>query len=281
GARTGRAETFNTIVSPSLRDYEHIIVVLASGSATPASYAHLDRLLSVKMPQVEATESETLRYYYVFRPTVEKTAPLPSHPLAWTTIAYLVWDDFDPRVLTSQQQQALIDWLHWGGQLIVSGPNSLDKLRGSFLSPYLPGEMTQSIKLTQDDFAELNQRFSLKHDETQLARQSRRPKGENLQTIRISEERPMVGVEMQLNAAATKMEGTGGLVVERRIAGGRIAVTRFPRTDVRIKLWKNFDGFFNSVLLRRPGRAFDQDSLAMLTVKWDEPALVQMLIDAR
>ncbi|HEY2411879.1 MAG TPA: hypothetical protein VGI40_06540 [Pirellulaceae bacterium] len=281
GVRTGRAETFNTIVSPSLRDYEHIIVVLASGSATPASYSHFDKLLSVKMPQVEATESETLRYYYIFRPSVEKSAPLPGHPLAWTTIAYVFWDDLDPRVLTAQQQQSLLDWLHWGGQLIISGPNSLDKLRGSFLSPYLPGEATQSVKLAQADFTELNKRFSLKHDEKQLARQSGPPKGENLLTIAVSPERPMLGVEMQLHSAATTMEGTGGLVVERRVGAGRIAVTRFPLTDVRIKQWKNFDGFLNSVLLRRPGRIFAQDNLAMLSVKWDDPALNQMLIDAR
>ena len=112
---------------------------------------------------VEANEGETLRYYHVFRPSVEKSAPLPSHSLAWTTIAYVFWDDLDPAVLDNQQQQALLDWLHWGGQLVISGPNSLDKLRGSFLAPYLPGEMAQTAKLTQADFEELNQRFSLKH----------------------------------------------------------------------------------------------------------------------
>jgi hypothetical protein len=206
---------------------------------------------------------------------------LPNHPLAWTTIAYIFWDDLDPRVLTSQQQQAILDWLNWGGQLIISGPNSLDKLRGSFLDPFLPGQATQSIKLTQTDFAELNANYSLKHDATQMARQSRRPKGEGLMTITIAPERPMVGVEMDLHSAATKIDGTGGLVVERRVGGGRIAVSRFPLTDVRIKQWKNFDGFFNSVLLRRPPRVFDQDNLAMLRMKWDDPALGQMLLDSR
>ena len=61
------------------------------------------------------------------------------------------------------------------------------------------------------------------------------------------------------------MDGTGGLVVERRVGGGRIVVTRFPLTDVRIKQWKNFDGFFNAVLLRRPARVFsNQIELATL-----------------
>jgi hypothetical protein len=119
--RGGRMEAFNTTVSPALKPYEHLIVVLAANSVSPASYSHFDRLLSVRMPQVEASESEPLRYYYVFRPTVARTAPLPAHSLSWTTIAYVFWDDLDPGVLTAQQQQALLDWVHWGGQLIISG----------------------------------------------------------------------------------------------------------------------------------------------------------------
>jgi hypothetical protein len=44
---------------------------------------------------------------------------LPSNALAWTNIAYLIWDDVDPSLLSPEQQQAIVDWLHWGGQLIA------------------------------------------------------------------------------------------------------------------------------------------------------------------
>jgi hypothetical protein len=279
GVRGGRTEVFNTTISPALKDYEHLIVVLASGSSTPAAYTHFDRLLSVKMPDVEANEGETLRYYHVFRPSVEKTAPLPSHSLAWTTIAYVFWDDLDPAVLDNQQQQALLDWLQWGGQLVISGPNSLDKLKGSFLAPYLPGEVTQTIKLQQADFDELNARFSLqrekKSDDPKLQ------KGEALRRITVLAERPMVGIELTLHSDAQAMDGTGGLVVERRIGGGRVVVTRFPLTDVRIKQWKNFDGFFNAVLLRRPSRVFSEGELEMLNVQWNDPNFRQMRLEPR
>jgi hypothetical protein len=279
GVRSGRTEIFSTTLSPALKDYEHVIVVLASGSATPAAYTHLDKLLSVKMPDVEATEGETLRYYHVFRPTVEKSAPLPSHPLAWTTIAYVIWDDLDPAVLTGQQQQALLDWLHWGGQLIVSGPNSLDKLRSSFLGPYLPGESAQAVKLLQADFVEMNKTYSIKP--VRPPDPSKPAKGEALWQITVSDQRPMVGVELSLDPAAQPIDGTGGLVVERRIGGGRVVVTRFPLTDVRIKQWKNFDGFFNSVLLRRPARVFSGDTLNSFAVQWNDPSLKLMRLDAR
>jgi hypothetical protein len=278
--RGGRTEAFNTTVSPSLKPYEHLIVVLAANSVSPASYSHFDRLLSVRMPQVEDRESEPLRYYFVFRPTVAKTAPLPSHSLSWTTIAYVFWDDLDPGVLTAQQQQALVDWLHWGGQLIISGPSSLDKLKGSFLADYLPGEATDTVKLDQAAFDELNERYSLARNPLIVAKQAQPPKGETLRRIIVSEERPMIGVALKQHPAAKEMDGTGGLVVERRIGGGRIVVTRFPLTDVRIKQWRNFDGFFNSALLRRPGRIFKEDNLA-LDFQWDDPNLAVMLLDAR
>jgi hypothetical protein len=282
GIRGGRTEIYSTIVSQALKDYEHLIVVLAGGNVTPAAYTHFDKLLSVKMPDVEATQNETLRYYHVVRPLVEKTAPLPSHPLAWTTIAYLFWDDLDPAILTNQQQQALLDWLHWGGQLVISGPSSLDKLKGSFLAPYLPGESTETARLLQADFDELNQKYSLERDPTRATADAPAAKGQKLRRIMIAEERPMVGVDLRLHAAGRPMEGTGGLVVERRLGGGRVVVTRFPLTDVRIKQWKNFDGFFNSVLLRRPGRVFsNQNDLANLDMRWDDPNLSQMLLEPR
>ena len=44
----------------------------------------------------------------------------------------------------SSQQQAILDWLHWGGQLIFTGGagQAYALYRESFLGPYLPGEPT-------------------------------------------------------------------------------------------------------------------------------------------
>src|SRR5207244_3009120 len=106
------------------------------------------------------------------------------------------------------------------------------------------------------------------------------PKGEKLRRITIIEERPMVGVELKLHATAREMAGTGGLVVERRVGGGRVVVTRFPLTDVRIKQWKSFDGFFNAVMLRRPGRVFAERA-GLLDVEWDDPSIANMFLEPR
>ncbi len=50
----------------------------------------------------------------------------------------------------------MLDWLHWGGQLILSGPDTLDTLRGSFLAPYLPALSVGACKLGPAELHELN-----------------------------------------------------------------------------------------------------------------------------
>jgi hypothetical protein len=268
GLRGGSMQEVGTILPKALKHYQFVIVVLA---ANPASYTNLDKLYSVKMTEIEGDPGDPLEYYHIIRPNAEKRVPLPSHGLAWTTTAYIVWDDINPAVLTSEQQQAMLDWLHWGGQVIISGPGSLDKLKGSFLGPYLPAEAAETIKLEEPAFAELNSVWSLPDAK-------KRPRN-----LKVVSQRPMVGVRFKRHTDGADVPGTGGLVVERRVGGGRIVATAFPLTDVRIKQWKNFDGFFNAALLRRPPRTFGStiDGLANLTMKWSPTPMQHMLTDPR
>ena len=67
-----------------------------------------------------------------------------------------------PDDLSLSQQQALLDWIHWGGQLIISGGagQSYSLLRESFLGPYLPADATaETVPLTQDDLRPLSQSY--------------------------------------------------------------------------------------------------------------------------
>ena len=81
---------------------------------------------------------------------------LPSQAMFWTSTAYVLWDEADPAWLDHDQQEALKDWLHWGGQLVISGPTTLDGLRDSFLAPYLPADATANITLAQEDLKPLH-----------------------------------------------------------------------------------------------------------------------------
>jgi hypothetical protein len=90
-------------------------------------------------------------------------------------------------------------------------------------------------------------------------------------------------VRFKRHVDSQDVPGTGGLVIERRVGGGRIVATAFPLTDVRIKQWKNFDGFVNGALLRRPPREFGvtRDNLGNLTVAWKDVPIKHMWMDAR
>ena len=61
-----------------------------------------------------------------------------AHPLTWSTISHVIWDGLAPEAVGTGQQQAMLDWLHWGGQLVIvggAGP-AFAPLRESFLAPY-------------------------------------------------------------------------------------------------------------------------------------------------
>ncbi len=242
-----------------MKEHEFFFVVLA---ANPSAYTYVDRLDSVALGVSEAADDLLLhpsgRFYDVSLPRVDRRAPLPSHPLAWTTVAFIVWDDVNPAVLTEEQQQAMIDWIHWGGQLIVSGPNSLDKLKGSFLEPLLPAKAASTVEYDQAALQPMSDTWSLKS----------KADGGRPRTIRISEGQPLIGVDLALHPSANFVENTGQLVAERRVGGGRTVATAFSLTDLRIVKWKGFDNFFNSALLRRPGREFSQSQLGELQMKW-------------
>jgi hypothetical protein len=249
-----------------MQEHEQLLVVLTGGNVAPSAYAHLDQLPSVYVSEVEGPRGAVLRHYHVIRPKIARSVPLPAHSLAWTTISHVIWDGLDPGLFSTPQQEALLDWLHWGGQLVISGPDSLEKLRGSFLAPYLPGEADGTVQLDEAAFAELNQHFSLPPPATRG--RAVPTKGEAVRQIRILPAQPMVGIALRPHPAAAPVAGTGRLVWERRVGGGRTAVVCFPLTDPRIKSWKNLDGFVNSVLLRRPGREFRLSDAGTVEVAW-------------
>ena len=139
--------------------YQYYFVVLAE---EPNRYAFVKTLDSVTVPwdgETEVDDTEDPLHYRVVSLPVDRTIPLSDNPLTWTGIAYVLWDEVDPKLFTPEQARALVDWLHWGGQLVVSGPDSLDLLKGSFLEPYLPATSGGSGQIAADDLSELNRHW--------------------------------------------------------------------------------------------------------------------------
>src|SRR5262249_47322200 len=144
--------------------YQYYLVVLAR---EPHRYSHLKVLDSIRPPsEFTPTNVEDANHYRVLLTEAAPNLALPSDSLCWTSIAYLVWDDILPTALSPEQQQPMIDGLHWGGQLIVSGPESLDRLRGTVLEPYLPASATTVGPLDAARLAQWSQYWTLDRDES-------------------------------------------------------------------------------------------------------------------
>ena len=237
--------------------YQYNFVVLAR---YPENYSYVKSLDSAKRPS--DLELDDLfqgdSYYRVQLLKAEKRAALPSYGLFWTSTAYVLWDDANPDALTLDQQMAMLDWLHWGGQLIISGPESLDDLRNSFLGEYLPAESVRSRTVTESELKELSDTWTIG---------VRRRPGAPLTAVR-----PWSGIELKKHPSANYMANTGKLLVERNVGRGRIVVSAFGLANQDLLAWPSLDGFFNGCLLRRPRRVFKRmpDS-PELFVTWARP----------
>ncbi|MDH3717827.1 MAG: hypothetical protein OES79_06860 [Planctomycetota bacterium] len=237
--------------------HEYLFVVLAR---EPARYGYLKVQNSVQPPSAGDMTPTRMVYYHVLLPKLDERVPLPTSMLTATSIAYILWDDLDPDAMSGEQQDALVDWLHWGGQLLISGPNSLDTLRGSFLEPFLPALGDESIELTSEDLDLLNKEWTAPFAELQ-----NRP----LRALR-----PWSGVKLQLPNSGPSVNVTVSsprglpLVVERRVGRGRVVVSAFRFSEHDLIYWPGFDGFLNGCLLRRPPRKFSKGDFGNPHVDW-------------
>jgi hypothetical protein len=233
-----------------LKPYQYFFVVLATA---PGDYLYVRTLDSVKYPMDLGYDFSSLGYYPVRLVDANRQTGLPSHGLYWTSIAYVLLGDFEPEMLRRAQQQAMLDWIHWGGQLIVSGPEALEPLRHTLLAEYLPANRKDTRELTVEDLNELNGVWSRSRLD--------------------SRDRPLAPVERWAGIALEKhpqgrdVPGTGGLLVERRVGRGRIVVSAFRLNQRELVSWPCLDEFFNACLLGRPPRRFAENQ-GVVQVAW-------------
>lgn len=213
-------------------------VVLAS---EPERYTYLDQLDSYHLPKDLMLEAGAHDLYRLVFQKAEKQTSLPGQSLFWTSTAGVLWDEAEPESLTLDQQQALLDWLHWGGQLVISGPNSLATLKDTFLGPYLPATAGDARAFQASDLEELGRHWPVRSDSP------------SLHPIQ-----PWQGITLVRHPEARFVPGTGELVAERRVGRGRVVVSAFPLNESAVVGWRGFDAFFNACLLGHPGRKFSE-----------------------
>ena len=225
---------------------------------------------------------------------------LPSTFFGWTTTAFVIWDDIDPNTLNSTQKQAIIDWIHWGGQLIISGPGSMSRLTGSFLDPYLPLKESKTLPLVQDSLDLLNKSWALREPtssrlrprgqllpETPPTETTSSPfggttifstTGENSETDdyvfiipqstdptdRIG---PLPGrviptIQGTLTTESRWLPGADKLVCEKPVGRGRVVLSTIPLSEPLFTHWRSFPGFINATMLGRPPRVWQENSFS-------------------
>ncbi len=236
-----------TTPANELKDHEYQLCVL---SPQPLGYEFLTVLDAVYWRGDDLMQDDRVRSYFVslVKP-VDNKYPFPTSMLTMTSMAVMVWDDVSVDSLSFDQQNAIVDWLHWGGQLIINGPNSWSRLQSSFLSPYLPATSAETAEFNSVDFAEISK--------TWVTRDREAPgKIEPLEIVGPS----VSGLKFSLNERGGWLPGSGELVAESSVGRGRIVLTAFSLREPRINRWKYFSSFFSSGLLRRAPRTILLDA---------------------
>lgn len=231
--------------------YQYNLVVLGK---EPAQYAFLKVTNSVRAPWEEEFEESSQILYQVSLLKAGVEMPLPENALAWTSVAYLIWDEVDPTRFTVDQQKALLDWIHWGGRLIISGPDSLALLKGSFLDPLLPAEDAGPRSITTEQIAAWS------------AFWGRRDSGAPIAPL--APTKPFSGIQLQPRDEATELAGGGGLFYVRNAGRGAVVVSALQLNERSFVNWPGFDGFLNAGLLGRPRRIFSTGPFGAAQVTW-------------
>jgi hypothetical protein len=248
--------------------YQYHIVVLAK---EPNKYAFIKALDSIKVPfdgESDADDTEATYHYLPELLKIDRSVPLPDNSLSWSSIAYLLWDNVDSQAFSPEQQRALVDWLNWGGQLIVSGPDSLDALKGSFLEPYLPATSGGSRTFVPTDLAELNRAWKIASPHA-----SREP---------LHLAKSWSGIKLDLAPGSRELDSTSGLLAERSVGRGRVVVSAVQLAERELVNWKGgFESLFNACLLRRPYREYRPGYFGNVTLLWADLALKDHRLDAR
>ena len=237
----------------------------------PSAYAPWSRInaLVPSSGDKDTSALEKQRYYRLVLPQTPDKPVLSPHPLTWTTISHLVWDGVGPEVLNVAQQRALVDWLHWGGQLIVVGVGpTVAALQDSFLAPYLPATPTGAVASLGE--ADLEPMANLYPEvlwptewEEQVdfnTRGQRPPRYKGFKPIRPAPRKPVLFATLAPKPGSMVLpldpDEPGGrlLGVEWRVGRGRVTMLSFNPIDPAFspEAWPGMDSFVRRVILRRP-----------------------------
>ncbi len=289
----------------ALTPQQMLVMVLSKESnGVYAGWSRLSAMIPSSLDRGDSQALDTLRYYRLVLPLEPDKPLLSPHPLTWTALSHVVWDGMEPDVLSVSQQSAFLDWLHWGGQLVViggAGPQ-YSILRESFLEPYLPADPSGENQLCEEaDLRALSVSYRppprlpssvdppstapVMHASLNLSYGAPDP-------IRPAADKPLYLAGLRPREGAVSIPlGVGSprlLAVESRVGRGRITMLTINPNDPALVAWKGLDTLVRRVVLRRAeessvplGRVSDMGASVYLTQSMEGPDLSWYRIAAR
>lgn len=234
---TGRTP-FN-VLSPE----EYFFVILTSRPERFAKFQVSDWVRPFR--DEYALNEMTAANYRILFPATDELLPLSETMLDWTSTAVVLWDDLSPDALTPYQQQAMSDWIRFGGKLIVNGADATDAISQTSLIDVLPLRPSGNIELDPDAAEEFLHGWSVDKDTT-----------EEKQIAVMRSESGRVAVDGQLADGAEPLPNSGKLILTRRVGNGQVVQPRFDVTSDWLVNWQSYDSFVNAAMLGRPKRKF-------------------------
>jgi hypothetical protein len=256
----------------TLDQHQMLILILSKGTNDSyARWARMQALISAMSDRSDPLLLDRQKYYRLVLPLELEQPPLSAHPLTWTTLSHTIWDGMAPEILNPLQQLAMLDWLHWGGQLILVGgaQPSFNSLKDSFLGPYLPADPTgENALLGEAELKPLSESYrppvaipdrDEPHpvpatNEEALSQLAGRYQGP--EPIRPTRTRPLFVAGLKPRDGSTVIplgESSAHLLgVERRVGRGRVLMLSLDLNDPALVSWGGFDTLLRRVVLRRP-----------------------------
>lgn len=263
------------------------LVLTKEANGAYAAWGRLNATIPASLDRADVQAADAFRYYRLVLPLEPDKPLLPTHPLTWTAVSHVFWDGMEPDVISVPQQEALLDWIHWGGQLVLmggAGPK-FSVLRDSFLDAYLPADPTgDGRELDADDLAALSEAYLPPPGAVAVAtfqeatappipspfdaayarspmrdpddRATRRASYDGPDPIHPAIGRPVRSAGLRPRAGATvlpiRIGGDAPLAVERRVGRGRITMLAVDPNDPAFVSWKGLDTLIRRVIFRRP-----------------------------
>jgi hypothetical protein len=175
----------------------------------------------------------------------EIASQFPEHLYSMTSISHLVINDGSPSRFSTEQQNAILDWLYFGGTIIINGSDAIGGVSSSFLKELSPLSNTVASSVTEEEIERLNKTWTIKPF---------LDKNKTSTVVPFAPAKKIPKLEGELADGASWVNSLDGLVAEKLVGQGRVVMTTFPMTENTFIRWPSYSSFIHNAILRKPPR---------------------------